>query len=251
MPRLQLVEIEDLPICPASVRDPATGVLMRGLGFAGWPGAIARRLEPWLTELGWPEIFDCCSGAAGPWPGILRTLPVRVTFSDRYPNRQTWESIAAQFPDRVKWVDGPVDARCPPPNFGGVWTFCNSFHHMDRAAARKIVGEAVYRGRPLAIFEALEKRWLSLLMVLYMPIFALLTGWLNPRAWLFTYLIPLIPLLLLFDGLVSAFRIYGPEDWREILAESDPDGLFEWEVGRLKLGWVPAHFTYVLGRPRL
>jgi hypothetical protein len=254
MPRLQLLELEDLPLCPSWLRDAATRVLVQALNWSGWPQAIAAHWGPWLEKLGYPPVLDCCSGSAGPLGAILQRLPVRVTLTDRFPNRAAWEELAARFPGRVHWVEGAVDARCPPPESGGVWSFFNSFHHLDREDAAKVVAEAVYRRRPLAVFEALERRWERLPLVLVMPLFALLAGvWTRPWSWrrlFWTYCIPLLPFLLLWDGCVSCFRVYGPEEWNNFIARADPEGSFEWEPGTLRLGWVPVNFPYVLGRPR-
>ena len=79
---------------------------------------------------------------------------------------------------------------------------------------------------------------------------ALLPTSLCPRRLFFTYVLPLIPLLLLWDGIVSCFRVYAGPEWETILAKADPEGRFEWRRGRLQLGWFPLHFPYVLGRPR-
>lgn len=253
MPRLHLVELEDLALCPSWLRDAATQVLVQALNWSGWPHAIAGRWQSWLAEMGYPPVLDCCSGAAGPLCALLQRMPIQVTLTDKYPNLPAWRRLRDQFPGRVTWVEGSVDARCPPPR-AGVWTFFNSFHHFSPDDARKIVGEAVFRRQPLAVFEALERSWERLLLILFVPLFALIAG-VFTRPWcarrlFFTYCIPLVPLLLLWDGWASCFRVYAAEEWDAFIADCDPDASFVWERGSLRLGWVPLRFPYVLGRPR-
>ena len=82
MPRIHGVELEDLSVCPAWLRDEATEILVFGLNLAGWPKAIARTWLPWLKELHFPRVIDCCSGSSGPIGGILQEHPLRVTVTD-------------------------------------------------------------------------------------------------------------------------------------------------------------------------
>jgi hypothetical protein len=250
-PRWHLIEWEDLPFCPSWLRDEATSALVRGLNFGGWPAAIARTWGPWLSRQAIHEVTDCCSGGAGPWPGLLARLQAGVCLTDRYPNPRAWDRLAQRFPGRVRAHPEPVDARNMPPELGGCWSFFNSFHHFRPCEARQILGEALARRCPIAIFEALDRAWSRLLLVLLMPLFVLLTNWVgaSPRRLIFTYLVPLIPLLLLWDGWVSCFRAYTMDEYHQMVAELDPQGQFHWTVGRLRIGWLPASAPYLLGHP--
>lgn len=248
MPRLQGVELEDLSWCPAWLRDRATDVLVFAFQLVGWPGAVARVWQPWLRELGHPRVIDCCSGACGPLGGILQEFPLRVTLTDRYPNLAAWRELARRFPEWVDFEEAPLDARCLPPDLQGVVSFFNSFHHLRPAEAEGVLREAVYRGQPIAVFEALERRWsrlpVALGVCLLAPLYALRT-----RPWRWERFSPLIPLLLAWDGLMSCFRIYDEHDWQNLTAAVDPEGSYHWTFGRLKLGWLPLYCPYLLGRP--
>jgi hypothetical protein len=249
MPRLQGLELEDLSFCPQWLRDEATEILVRGLDLVGWPGAIARLWQPWLAALGNPPVVDCCSGASGPLAGILREFPLRVTVTDRYPNLKAWEQLSQRFPGWVDYDPCPVDARCLPPEHRGVWSFFNSFHHLAPADATRVLREAVFRSQPIAVFEALERDWSRLPLVLSMPLLSLTSVfWARPFRW--SRLNPLIAFLLTWDGLMSCFRAYSDKDWREMIFLADPDERFEWEIGRIRLGWLPVYAPYLLGRPR-
>ena len=61
-------------------------------------------------------------------------------------------------------------------------------------------------------------------------------------------LIPLMPLILLWDGMVSILRIYSPEQMKkqtEDLRASD----YAWEIGRIQVRGIPGWLPYLLGRP--
>ncbi len=249
MPRVHGVELEDLSLCPAWLRDEATEILVRGLGLAGWPAAVARTWLPWLKELKFPRVIDCCSGSSGPIGGILREHPLRVTVTDRYPNVAAWRELQTRFPGWVDYEPAPVDARCLPPDFQGVWSFFNSFHHFTPADARKVLSEAVLRRQPIAIFEALERRWGRLPNVLFMPFLSLTSIlWARPFRW--RRLNPLVPFLLTFDGCMSCFRIYTQEELRQMTREVDPGETFDWRIGSFRFGWLPLECPYLLGSPR-
>lgn len=249
MPRVHGVELEDSSLCPAWLRDEATEILVRGLNLAGWPSAIARLWLPWLKRLHFPRIIDCCSGSSGPIGGLLREHPIRVTVTDRYPNLEAWKNLQRRFPEWVDYEPAPVDARCLPPDLQGVWSFFNSFHHFTPDDARKVLREAVFRRQPIAIFEALQRRWVRLLSVFLMPLLSFTSIlWARPFRW--RRLHPLVAFLLTFDGCMSCFRVYTEAELWEMTREVDPEGTFDWQIGSFRLGWTPMDCPYLLGSPR-
>jgi hypothetical protein len=68
--------------------------------------------------------------------------------------------------------------------------------------------------------------------MLLMPVFAwILTPRMRPFRWsrlLLTYLIPVIPLVVLWDGMVSCFRTRTPE---ELLALTSDFPQYDWQAG--------------------
>ncbi|RMF50860.1 MAG: class I SAM-dependent methyltransferase, partial [Anaerolineae bacterium] len=77
----------------------------------------------------------------------------------------------------------------------------------------------------------------------------LLTPWMRPFRWsrlLLTYLLPILPLLIAWDGLVSHLRAYSADDLRALAAEVHVPG-YAWETGTLRARGAP--LTYILGIP--
>jgi hypothetical protein len=62
---------------------------------------------------------------------------------------------------------------------------------------------------------------------------------------LLTYLIPLIPLAVLWDGLVSCLRTRTPQ---ELLALTSRFPQYEWEAGYARGAWLAP--VYLIGRPK-
>jgi len=83
-----------------------------------------------------------------------------------------------------------------------------------------------------------------------------------PAAWLFvpfrrpfrwsrllwTYLIPVIPFVLFFDGLISCLRSYSPAELREMTKGLATDD-YRWEIGEKSGGLLPLRVTYLVGCP--
>jgi hypothetical protein len=92
------------------------------------------------------------------------------------------------------------------------------------------------------------------LLILIMPLMMLaLTPCIRPFRWsriVLTYLIPAIPLLALFDGIVSMLRIYSPDELRELVAGVPGAEEFDWDIGTLPIRGSPLKLTYLVGTPR-
>jgi hypothetical protein len=71
----------------------------------------------------------------------------------------------------------------------------------------------------------------------------------RPGRLLFTYLIPVVPLLVGWDGIVSVLRTYSADEMRRTAAAADSQERFVWEVGELTSG--RSVVPYLLGLPRL
>jgi hypothetical protein len=251
MRRLHLFEIEDQAWCPAAVRDAMTDYLQFVLQKARPYAAVAPRLEKVLERTGAGEILDLCSGGGGPWPSLLPELEgVRVRLTDRYPNLAAFESLRRASGGWIEFESEPVDASDVPPRLRGFRTLFSSFHHFPPDRARRILEDAVRKGKGIAVFEATQRRAAALLGMLLVPLVVLLvTPALRPfRAsrLFWTYLVPAVPLFALFDGIVSCLRTYTPDELRAMTAGLED---YDWEIGEDKVPLSAAAVTYLVGVP--
>ena len=114
-----------------------------------------------------------------------------------------------------------------------------------------VLRDAVLSGQAIAVYEALQRSWMGVCVPLLSPIAVLLLSpFVPPFRWsrlLFTYLIPIAPLLISWDAVVSALRCYKPD---ELLAMAKGSGGedYVWAAGSYWKRGVPV--TYLVGYPR-
>jgi hypothetical protein len=179
-------------------------------------------------------------------------FPVSVCLTDKYPNRSAFERVRELSGGKIDYVAEPVDVTNIPPERRGFRTMFTSFHHFRPQEARAILQNAVDNEQGIAVFEIPHRRALTILETLFVPPVALLTvPFVRPFRWsrlLWTYLIPFVPLVMLFDGIVSCLRAYSHAELRE-LTEGICAPNYEWEVGEALTGPLRLPVTYLIGCP--
>jgi len=253
--RLHLFEFEDFRWLPEFLRNAITEYLGLVIRLSGCYEPVVSQLSAALARTGESRIVDLCSGAGGPWPRIFTALRaqnpgLRLRLSDYFPNHQARAVWKAQ--TDLDYISEPVNASNVPSELQGFRTLFTSFHHFTPAQAKEILRDAVSKRRGIGIFEMTER---SVQAVLWMSLspwaVLLLTPWVRPfRAtrWIFTYIVPLIPLLITFDAVASCLRTYSVDELRALA--SSVDGDYHWEVGqiRAKRSFIPT--TYLVGTPK-
>jgi hypothetical protein len=140
-----------------------------------------------------------------------------------------------------------------PKELKGFRTMFTSFHHFPPEQARVVLQDAIDVGEAIGIFEITRRTPSSIgLMFVWALAPFLLTPFMRPFRWsrlLWTYLLPIIPFALLFDGVVSCLRTYRPQELREIIASLGPAD-YEWKVGERSTTVGHAPVTYLIGCPR-
>jgi hypothetical protein len=256
--RLHLAELEDQRWFPAVLRDAGTAYLRLVLELSGHAALLVPKVREALARSGEKRIVDLCSGGGGALPVVVEALAregveTRALLTDFFPNQSALRAIAASSRGRIDFVPEPVDATAVPARLDGLRTLFNSFHHFRPEQARGILGDAVRAGRPIAVFEVVSRELFPLAGLLLSPLLVwVLMPLVRPRrgAWLFfTYLVPIIPFFVLWDGLVSWLRIYSEPELRALVRDLPGAERWTWEIGRIRLGRAPAHATYLIGYP--
>ncbi|MGV3708163.1 MAG: hypothetical protein ACO1Q7_04920 [Gemmatimonas sp.] len=116
---------------------------------------------------------------------------------------------------------------------------------LGHGRRRKILHDAAARGESIAIFEATHRSARAIAVTLIAPLLVLLaTPVIRPFSLtrlLFTYAVPLIPLVVLFDGIVSCLRTYTPDELREL--SNGIGGMdYVWTAGEAGKGPLPMTF---------
>jgi hypothetical protein len=269
MHRTDLVELHDHRWFPTFLRNLVTDALQALWQFGNSYGPILSRLHRGLTaNFTTPPayVLDLCSGGGGPWlrlSGKLERdfqLPVHVCFTDKYPNRAAFEEVRAQrhlqatSRSQLDFVSASVDATQVPRDLNGFRTIFSSFHHFGPAEAGEILHDAVRGGEGIGIFELAQRGIKTMLVLCFTPLLVLiLTPRIRPFRWsrlVWTYLIPVVPFVIWFDGMVSCLRAYGLEELREMINKLPMPASkqkYRWQLGEERTGFLPV--TYLIGYP--
>ena len=255
MARLHLFELEDQSWFPAAWRDAGTAYLRKAAALTGQPRAMAPKIAELLRASRVRRLVDLCSGGGGPIPELLAELHAQgveasAVLTDFYPNTEVLERVASESEGRIEFRKESVDAKRVPADLVGCRTLFNGLHHFRPEDAREILKSAADAKQPIVVFEAMERSVLAVVAVLFAPIAVLfLVPFLRPFrfSWLvFTYLIPVIPFFVMWDGVISCLRIYSVPELTQLVEGLGGDD-YVWEAGRIPLGSQPVQLTYLLG----
>ena len=257
MARIPLPELQDSPHCPRLFRDAVTALMRFAIDRLRVYDSVLPLVCELLAHSREQRIVDLCSGGAGPWGRLGRSLaaavgdPVPVVLTDKYPNLPAFAALQAAAPGLIHARSEPVDATAVPADLVGVRTLFSSFHHFAPAQARQILADAVARRAPIGIFEFTERSLPACLGMLGAPLVALLLiPWLPPRSLgrlLSCLPLPIVPLMATWDGFASNLRSYSLAELRQLVADLDPTD-YHFQVGRLTAP-LRLPVTYLIGYP--
>jgi hypothetical protein len=261
MKRIHLFEFTDLSWYPQIFRRIQTDYLQ----FVATLGSGHKNLIPLFTKAmqhaGTTEIVDLCSGGTGPWMRLQEQfkqagLFVSIKLTDKYPNPEAVQKWAEASRQGIEYLIEPVDAMKVPHHLKGMRTLFEGFHHFGPEQAKSILQDAVEKKVAIGIFEASLKPPLGLFLLLLAPLmtlvsYLLITPFITPRTlsrFFWTYLVPIVPLVTCWDGIISLLRVYSLQDLKEL---TDPLQCkdYIWETGQASTGTPLFVFTYLLGYP--
>src|SRR5712691_9799129 len=141
-------------------------------------------------------------------------MPVPVLLSDKFPNRAADKGT-------VPFHSLAVDATAVPADLQGFRTIFTAFHHFRPSEARAILADAVRQGQGIGVFEISRRapREIAVIALTWLAVLVFVP-FIRPFRWsrlVWTYLPPVLPLVGLFDGVVSCLRTYSPAELRELL----------------------------------
>jgi hypothetical protein len=251
MRRFHLFEFEDQRWFPDSLRQAMTSYLVVAYRFAPLAKSWADHIAKVLANGGGLDIVDLGSGSAGPMPEIVEELKrqgldVRVTLTDLFPNPNGSATASIRY-----WPE-PVDATSVPATLSGTRTMLSVFHHFRPGDAYRILKDAFDQRRAICIFEATSRTPAAIASMFLVPIFTLfITPMIRPVSRvqiLFTYVIPILPFLIFWDGFVSQLRSYSVEEFAGLTRTLQSPG-YKWEMGSIQVLRVPAGTPYLIGYP--
>ena len=197
-------------------------------------------------------MIDLCSGGGGPWLWLRGELAreecagLEITLTDRYPNLAAFRLAQEASGGAIGFCAESIDAQKIPPALSGFRTIFSSVHHFPQDEVVAMLRSAVERGEGIGFFEAAKRRPRTILYAFVMPVAAiLLVPFMKEFRFarlVWTYLLPVIPFVLLFDGVLSCLRAYTPDELREMASRAATTN-YTWDIGEARA------VTYLLGRP--
>jgi hypothetical protein len=218
---------------------------------------ISPILERIIHETGSQQIIDLCSGGSGPIIPLAqqlgeRGLTIPILATDKFPDPYTMSELARKTGGRVKGFPESLNATQVPRNLTGLRTLFNSFHHFGPKLARQILQDA-YRGRqPIAIFEITNRAPANVALsfpVTFVSVFLLIARMRPFRLswWLLTWIVPIVPLSISWDALVSHLRSYTEVEFAHLVEAMDQS--YSWNVGEVAAPRGLIRISYLVGRP--
>ena len=253
MSRVHLFEFEDQKWFPDFLRNYMTDFLQFLSNKTGMYNPIVPLIEEALIKSNTTTIIDLGSGGGGGLKALNESLrnsvpSLKIVLTDFYPNVKAFE-YTKNLTGNMEYVSRSIDARDVPEELKGLRIQFLSLHHFKPSDARLILRNAIDTNSSIAIVEAQERSVASILAMLFSPISVfLVTPFIRPFSWgrlLFTYLIPLVPLFVLWDGVVSSLRTYSIQEMNQLIADVDTEKQFHWKVGKVKSG--PGKVLYLIG----
>ena len=244
---------------PVQTKSPATLAASR----------LIKQLDETLPTY---TFIDFCAGGGGPTPSIARVVnshlqsqgqkPVDFVLTDLHPNVEAWQAVAEENP-HVRYIGKSVDASNAPEllvkrdDGKKVMRLFNlAFHHFDDPLASAILKDTVEKSDGFAIFELQDRSLSSAVMnlifgigiILLAPVYA--WRWRSPASLLFSWLIPILPFVLVFDGYVSSLRTRTPEEVETLLRGCGAD-TSEWEIqsGKEMHWWPCGYLHWIICKP--
>ncbi len=257
MGRVHLFEFEDQPWFPRLIR----AYLQDHLTFMGnlsGPAyrAFVEKLKGAMERLHQRELLDLCSGSGGPARLVVRLLreqglEARARLSDLFPNLPAYRQREQESGGTLQGIDVPIDATHVPAELTGVRLIANGLHHFPPERAKQVLADAVTKRQGIAVIEMVSRSVFAFIGVVIGTMIAFLAApFLKPfrlSRLVFTYLIPLVPLFLLWDGFVSCLRVYSPDELRTLVSQLGNTD-YDWDIGTTRVG--PGVATYLIGTPR-
>jgi len=257
MRRIQFIELHEQSWFPKCLRKDITDTLQHGLNLTEAYASTAPPLQRALDSTESPSIVDLCSGSGGPWLNLVQKLKCdtrdfHVVLTDKYPNPEAFANAQTHSRIPVRFYRESVDARDVPAELNGFRTMFTSFHHFRVHEARTILQNAVDARQGIGVFEITRRTPSTIiLMALWSITPFLFTLFVRPFRWsrlVFTYVFPIIPFVLLFDGVVSCLRTYKPVELRTMIENLNATE-YLWETGELRSGFLKLPVTYLVGYP--
>lgn len=196
-----------------------------------------------------------------------KSQPVHFVLTDLHPHIPNWSLAAAASP-QIHYAPRSIDASASPPDLLSTVepplpsfssssssssppktfrTFNLAFHHLPTPLATSVLADTLSTSSGFAIFELQDRHLRSFLAVcllglgvlVFAPYFA--WRWRSPGTLFWSWVIPVLPFVLVWDGWMSSVRTRTVEEITEMMANCgvEPELLKKWETRSGRITHLP------------
>jgi uncharacterized protein (TIGR02284 family) len=254
-----LFEFEDLSWFPNSIRESMMDCLCFIIKILNIYQPTIPLIMEGLQKTDSKQIVDLCSGGGGAMEQILENInrqsddKIKIVLTDKFPNVNAFQLLATKSKSDISFLETSIDAANVPSSLIGFRTIFSAFHHFSKPFAKSVIQNAVDAKSGIGIFDGGDKNVFIIIgLILIHPfIFFFCTPFFRPFRFsrlFFTYLVPIIPICQIWDGIVSIIRLYKPDELLKIAAEVDTE-TYSWRAGKIK-NKFGMHVNYLIGYPK-
>lgn len=258
MRRRQLFQFSEQMWLPKALRQSLARFLDSPHDVVQSSTAFAPLIDSVCDAAGTTHVVDLSSGAARVFLSLVRSLrgcsakSWSVVLSDPYPDRDAADQIARGGDAELHYELAPTDATCVPEDLNGVRTFVSRFHRLPPAQARAALRDAFDKHQGICVLEWSRNSVLGLataaLFSLLLPLVAPFLRPINKWQFVWTYLLPIVPAMALWDLLVMQLRTYSRAEYEAMTAALTGTD-YSWRVETVALRGVPYAVDCFIGLP--
>ncbi len=260
MGRIHCRELHERPGCPGIFRDGLTDFLSFLAAYSGIYAPAEKMLARLLDQSVSPLLYtDLCAGAGFYELYFARRLSGRsgrvakVRLTDLFPNAN-WPELARIAPDKIEFVADSCPAETALERYPGLHVMFSSLHHFEPSEVAGLLKCAARNRRTLVMFDYSQRNfWASLPPMLLGPFFMYAVSFLVwPFSWkrlFWTNVLPVLPVLLAIDGVLSQLRAYTPTELAQMAENAGLPPDCRTEAGELPIFGGRGKVGYLLVEP--
>jgi hypothetical protein len=258
MTRHALPEFSEARGVPKFLRESLQDIFGRGVRWGKFYDDVGPLLADFCIRSKSDAVLDLASGTGEAVAVLIDVLAKqqstapRFILSDASPDVSALARVVSRYPQKLEALREPIDPSAVRPEVDPpARSVLTAFHHFSPEEAKGLFADCVARRRAIFILEGFPRSVLRMSAI--MPVMLLATlahPFVTERARLlkafFTFVVPIIPILGLWDAIVSALRIYDERELRAMTERYNDDYCWEYhEVPYFPLGRA----TVFLGIP--
>jgi len=252
---IRYFELHDQSWMPKFLRQGVTDYLSQLLNYYQLYQPATFLLAKLIQTTGYNKLIDFCSGSGGMLMGLQQTLQkeynltITMELTDKFPH----PILTTNSDLSISYQPLPVDVLHTNQPYHAIRTLFTAFHHFNPQEAFQILSQAVNNNDPIAIFEFNERSWKRCLLDCIIPFSVFhLTPKIKPtskKRFIFTYLLPILPIMIWWDGIVSNIRTYSVDELKTFVANLEASH-YHWQIGKVPAGLRFYPITYLIGWPK-